>query len=418
MTWYDDKLPASLGGIPLFYREVDTPAGRRTVTHEFYGDSREAYVEDVGPVTWNPTIDVFLVGENYHIQRNELEALLNTKGPHEFVHPLRGPVMVRLGSPARLRESVSEGGMVRIGQLQLVQAGSRNPQVTAETGPRLVSMSFSVAETLAATTRLNVERMSDKNRLGLLAALRNATAAIRKANARVAAVLNRIDSASNAIQLFEESLDTALNTPNALMSSLTGLGLSIFNLFGQFEWASRSITVEEPVFPLVATAAAAVQDISSFTTAPEETAWIPPGPQQELAEAAHAELQFQMQALGYVAGAGIAGLLPYASASEAGAMLEVLAAGLKTAMSDPGLPAAAHEELFELRATLVRNLIDQQAKLPRVVKITTPATMPAVVLAWELYGDANRTSELALRNRVAHPSYVPEGIEMEVVVDV
>lgn len=418
MTWYDDKLPASLGGIALHYQEVSTTAGRRTSVHEFYGDSREAYVEDIGPVTWRATINVFLVGLDYNVQRDALVEVLNSKGPHEFVHPLRGPIMVRLGSEARLDESVREGGMVRIGQLDLVQAGLAYPVVTMETGPRLVKMAFDAAAIMAANTTLDASDAIDPVRTGVLDALRSVIAAIRKANGRATATLNQVDSLSNQINQLEEGIDAMLNSPAALMSSLTGLGLAVYNLFGQFEFASRSVTVEDPVFPVVAEATAAIDDLASFTTVPVAAAWLPSGPQQELAAAAHAEIQLQTQALAFIGGAGIAGKLPYASASEAGALLTKISNGLAAAMSAPTLASEAHQALAELRATVIRNVIDRQAKLPQVVQITTPAAMPAVVLSWELYGDASRASELVRANRVRNALMVPGGTELEVTVDV
>lgn len=417
MTWRDDKLPASLAGIPLHYQSVETAAGRRTFLHEFYGDSREAFVEDIGPVTNRAVINVFLIGDFYHRQRDALVDALNSKGPHEFVHPLRGSIMVRLGAPAMLNETVAEGGMVRIGSLDLIKAGLAYPVIAAETAPKLVSMAFQLTGLLAETTRLSAVGAIDPVRFSLLGALRKLTGALRKLNGRVTAQLNRIDTVSNEISLFEDQLDALLNTPNALMTSLTGLGLAVFSLIGKFQPDSRSIKVEDPVWPVVATAAAAVNDLVTFTTEPDFSAWVPDGPQKQLADEGHAEIQFQAKALGYVAGAGIAGLLPYASASEAGALLQTLATGLKSVMADPGIPSEVQQSMAELRTTAIRVLLDRQARLPRVARITTPAAMPAAVLAWELFGDANRTTELVLRNKIAHPSYVPAGTVLEVLVD-
>lgn len=416
MTWYEDRLPAMLGGIQLHYQKVDTDAGRRTVVHEFYGSQRQSYVEDIAPVTWRASIDVFVVGENYHLVRDDLVAVLNKPGPHEFIHPLRGSFQVRLGSPARLTESVSEGGMVRIGQLDLVEAGDSFPQIYVASSRKLVGMAFQTAEVMAATTRLDLTNANDKTRLGLLGALRAVTSALRKMNGRVTAQLNRIDSVSNAIQQFEASLEQLLNTPNALMSSLTGLALSVTSLIDKIP-TGRTVTVEDPVFPVASTVEATVNDLGTFTTSTPEIVGVTGGTQKDIADAAHAEIQLQAQTAGFVAGAGVAGIVPFASATQAGSMLTLIGNGLAQSMAAPGLPPEAFQSLADLRATTIRHLIDRQAKLPRIVKITTPTTMPADVLAWEIYGDASRAAELVLRNRIAHPSYVPAGTVLEIVLD-
>jgi len=41
--------------------------------------------------------------------------------------------------------------------------------------------------------------------------------------------------------------------------------------------------------------------------------------------------------------------------------------------------------------------------------------MPAIVLAYRLYGDAERADEIVARNRVRHPGFVPGGQPLEVL---
>jgi prophage DNA circulation protein len=42
------------------------------------------------------------------------------------------------------------------------------------------------------------------------------------------------------------------------------------------------------------------------------------------------------------------------------------------------------------------------------------ATLPALVVAHRVYGDATRADEIVSRNRVRHPGFVPGGIALEV----
>jgi prophage DNA circulation protein len=57
-----------------------------------------------------------------------------------------------------------------------------------------------------------------------------------------------------------------------------------------------------------------------------------------------------------------------------------------------------------------------------VVRSSTPLqTVPAVVLAHALYGDAwfrsGRADELAARNRIIHPGFVPAGQAVTYVIN-
>ena len=43
----------------------------------------------------------------------------------------------------------------------------------------------------------------------------------------------------------------------------------------------------------------------------------------------------------------------------------------------------------------------------RLIEFTPPEVMPAVVLAYEYYGDANRDREIVERNNIRHGGFVP-----------
>jgi prophage DNA circulation protein len=70
----------------------------------------------------------------------------------------------------------------------------------------------------------------------------------------------------------------------------------------------------------------------------------------------------------------------------------------------------------------VRDITARGADLSRLVHITSPQTRPALSLAWQLYGDdpdavSTRADEIARRNRLAHPGFVPGGRDIEVIAD-
>ena len=97
-------------------------------------------------------------------------------------------------------------------------------------------------------------------------------------------------------------------------------------------------------------------------------------------------------------------------------MLELLADGFEKVLGAEGLSQITYEAVAALKAATVEHLIAQQAQLPQVVIVTPTTVMPAIVLAFELLGDSERGRELALRNRVRHPGFVPAE-PLEVVVD-
>lgn len=60
-----------------------------------------------------------------------------------------------------------------------------------------------------------------------------------------------------------------------------------------------------------------------------------------------------------------------------------------------------------LFGAIQRHLSSTALPLPRVVSYELPATLPSLVLAHRLYGDASRRSEIEQQNRVVHPLFMP-----------
>jgi len=63
----------------------------------------------------------------------------------------------------------------------------------------------------------------------------------------------------------------------------------------------------------------------------------------------------------------------------------------------------------------VRDITARGADLPRLVAISMPATLPALVVAYLAFGDATRAAEIVARNAIIirHPGFVPGGIPLE-----
>ncbi len=415
MAWRDTLLPSSLEGVVFSFRTVTTTVGRRTIVHEHYGD-RPPWVEDIGPATFRITMDAFVVGTDYQLQRDALRDVLNTEGPYEFVHPLWGVFTVRSEGPTELSESIAEGGLVRIGRLSLVEAGDPGPTVFEQSSGKIAELAALAAAALAANTSFSILGAIDSVVNSIKLGLFKATNRIRKMNGKIGAVLGTLDQISSQLDEFDQAIDSLLNTPNALMSSLTGLGLSVMGVLQNFELPVVSVEVDEPEFPLVDLASDSIEQFSGFETVPDTTDWVPPdGPQGVIDEAQHAEVSLQMQGAGVIGGAELAATLPFDSAQQAGAMVEQLTDAFEKVMSAPTLSPDTYEALAALRAATLRNLLDQQAELPQVVRVTPATVLPAVVLAWELFGDAEEAGQLVRRNRVVHPGFVPAE-ELEVVV--
>jgi len=79
------------------------------------------------------------------------------------------------------------------------------------------------------------------------------------------------------------------------------------------------------------------------------------------------------------------------------------------------LDAEGLEIIQDLKVALIRQLNMLVLRLPESRIITTSYTVPALVLAYDLYADAQRASEIVRRNGIAHPGWISAGSELDVL---
>jgi prophage DNA circulation protein len=89
-----------------------------------------------------------------------------------------------------------------------------------------------------------------------------------------------------------------------------------------------------------------------------------------------------------------------------------------TALFDAQILAAANAgqgkvylALKALRAAIVTDLNTRAAQLPSLTTITTAAPMPSLALAYKLYGDASRATELTARSGAKASLFLPTSFE-------
>ncbi len=99
----------------------------------------------------------------------------------------------------------------------------------------------------------------------------------------------------------------------------------------------------------------------------------------------------------------------FTSSGDALAALAVFGAAMDAAQewtADNSLPAL-YQGLLALGAAVSRDLTSRAAPLPRLTTYAFPRGTTSHVLAYRLYGDANRADELRAENHVIHPAFMP-----------
>lgn len=413
MAWRDHLLPAALDGVPFLYGEVGTRGGRRGELHEFPGRD-DPFAEDLGRKARSYQVRAFILGENYFEPRDALVDVLEAGGNHVLTHPYRGDLVVKLIGEYTIKESDQEGGIAEF-DFTLVEAGQSIPTLFISTGDKVRDLKLEALAAAAAKTKFSLLGAIGDVLKSVSDGVGKAASALRKVNGKISGALGLVDNITAEIDGLEAEITTLLNTPQALMTKVGALVDSIFGLVSDFipETPASGVRIE-PV-DLVATTLEATTQLFGFTS---EADTIPtPTEQRQLEHDAHAAIEIHVKAATVASGAATLAGLELRSADQAQTILVTLAEMLDEVLA-ADIDGEVAESFATLKAATVQHFTEQARSLPQVTTLTPPTTTPALVLAYELYGDPDLDDDLILRNKIRHPTFVQGGRALEVLSDV
>lgn len=401
MAWRQQFETGSFRGAAFRTASHERSGGRRVANHEF--PSRDApLTEDLGRRARSFSIDCHVIGGDYRAARDALIDALEARGPGLLVHPWHGRMLVVVldftqsestdeGGMATFRISFGEAGQA-VAAIQSVPAGQETAILAVaqhRAAPALFARRFSIAGAAgfvdASANRLisgmvEVTQLAAGLQGGVGPALRAFDAGLRFLPANLSALLRAPVNLASAVVGMVSALALLGSAPRARIAGLARLT----------DWEPA-----DPVFP--------ERTPSRVREADNRRAllWL-------FRSAAAAEL------------ARATAAAPFASYDDALAQRDAATARLDALAldaADRGLDAEA-EGYDALRRALVRDVAARGSSLARLHSLTLAATEPALVLANRLYGRASleaRSAEIARRNRVAHPGFVPGGRALELL---
>jgi len=369
--WRDQLQPASFRGVNFKVETHDRSGGRRVEVHEFPLRD-EPYPEDLGRKARTYNIEAYVIGNDYITQRDALIEAIEQPGPGTLVHRYYGQIRVQAGE-FRIRESNREGGMAKF-SITFHQAGEEpKPIASIDTRQRVNTRANNA---IAATTNNFQQNYSVSGVPGWV------TDASQT-------VLTQLDSALASIGGANRFIANSFSLPNEIASKTVGViaGLSslsnlnnmrpLWNFGGLFSSINRTTP-------------------SRIHQANNQQAVIDLVERSAIIESARQSTTIE-----------------FASQQDAIAVRDELAVALDEKM------LTADDESYlamqDLKVAMVRDLTDRAAKLTQLRKYPLGDTMPALVIAHQLYQNSNRDAEIVSRNRVGHPGFVAGGSVLEVL---
>lgn len=384
---------ASFRGVPFHTADADLSIGRRNQVHE-YPQRDLPYVEDLGRRARLFTVEGYVLGEDYLAQRNALWRALEAEGPGELVHPRYGVLWVSVQDAARIKESHREGGIARF-SITFVEAG-RNELPNALVEPTV--------QVVAAA-----EEVDD---------------AAGQAYAEEADVSGPQVLADTQVEAFSKDLDDLLRTARQAISTealaeqvraiagvagdLAGLVRIPVNLVQSLQSLQLQLVtaIERPLAALAEfrsmfagnsrgrTAALAGSTRSRITVNDNARA--------DLQRRTALAQQARVLSLAITDGA-------VETADQARALRDTLLDQIDTELEGSDPDAATAQALNKLRTAVTRDVAVRAELLGQRSAFDSQAVVPALVLAHRVYQDATRADELAQRNGVRNPAFVPAG---------
>lgn len=390
--WRDQLRPASWRGLACHVEAAEAAGGRRLALHE-YPLRDDPYPEDMGRKARTWTVTAFMLGADVLTTAQAFATALEETGAGTWIDPWRGEIRAVVEQYS-WRQSSAEGGIARF-EISFREAGAAAYPVLAPDHEAAVDAAASVARSGA------IERFgAGFSVTGLAAALQQDMADvigvtmtdIEAATRDVVATAEQAASWARAGLSLATDAALLIETPELLADRLMAL-LGADRLAGMHWRTWLDIATWAPVLDGMPGQGGAAQRGRA-----NRAAWV-----------------------ALVNQAGVIGAARAAVATDFATYDDAVAArGEITAAMDAVEAAASpaqYQTLVALRTALVRAVSAAAPRLPRVITITRPAPLPALTLAWELYGDRPgsvpaRADEIVARNRVPHPLFVAPPVEV------
>jgi len=427
VSWKDRLHDASLRGVAFKVDEEEATLGRRVQVHE-YPLRDKPFAEDLGRATRRFSVQAYIIGDDYDLQRNRLIEAIEKPGSCTLIHPFYGEMIVTVDDAVRITHSASEGRMCRV-IFSFIEAGELSfPTAGIATVTKLENSCSLLDDALSSVFKnFGMDSLADFIQNSVI---NNASAMFDV----ITAAFQYVDAGiSDAAALLQGDLSVLLSPPSSGSTFITSL---------QTMWRAGT--------RLAGDASDLITMIKGLTGVTLESGLAPVGvwstdsnsTQSQTTQSNYVAEAIRVSALSEAAYAVTS--LPQVRQVVTESPVTVSHPAVSDILSDPSQIGAttstgageipSWDELTDVRTT-INNAIDRElervtddqlflvlrhvrtdvnsdisARLEQTAKMTDrtpPEVLPALVLAADWYDDAGRASDITIRNGVSHPGFVP-----------
>ena len=392
MSTFAEKLrPASFRGVPFSVTESTFTVGRRIHVFE-YPQRDKPFVEDLGKSAREITVTAVFAGADYISGMQKLLDAMEQEGSGVLIHPMLGSMKVTPKESTKVTYSTKDCGY-SFATLTFVESGDYvYPTSVVDTA----------AKVAAAASGLNAAALQAFiKRLDLTGAQDFVISTI---GGRLFEYF-QIDVYKTISSLFDVSDEMSTLAARAISyvnRTPRSFGQAVLNAFG-FSRASYSVNNWRRVTRLLSRLVKSDGMNNSYAVARKSA---------ESSRATAASLQVQALARSAVLAEAISASANVGG-SEGGISYEDMISIRDEVLGaiDAEMLKCEDDDVYlaleESRASVYDDMTSRAQDEARLITVTPPEVMPALVVAYDFYEDASRDQEIIDRNGVRHGGFVP-----------
>lgn len=396
MGWREDQKEfAKLDGLKFGYEEVSDDVGADVVIHRIASSGRPV-LEGISEGEDVFNVIATIVGEEYLVDMDRMIEILKKPRAHQFEHPYRGTFKVGLEGKAKLINRRTSGGACQFTFKLVVLQDQVFPLIRDARTDVLNQVGFlNLALLDAYSRRFNVGTFVKQ----IIGTIGIATAVMRAVEGKIQAAMNITSAFGSAVTGFASQASSLLRNPGDMITSMTSTAIGIL---GGIQTA--------------------VDDLPSRNSRAQNTFTQGmrlifdqerPGPSAISTPESRLEEENSIQwwlanRVSFVSGAAEALVdLTFTSSEQVQLFKQEFLTFFDEISLDPDLDDQVYTEIRQLKANVVVFLSAIAQELPELTTYVTYKALPALVVAYEIYGNNEHDLEIVDRNEVQHPMFVP-----------
>ena len=415
MAWRDNYRAATFRGVGFFVATADSSHGRRQAVHET-AQRDVPYTEDLGRKSREFGITGYLLGKEYDVAREELIKVCEQAGPGVLVHPYRGELTV-VCRGLTVSESSDEGGKCTLSMTFLEAGEASYPSAKVDS---VNAISAKAGEVTEAGKENFVADFLTKGYPSFVAE----------------AATTQIKGLSDFLSSPEFIVSSDIQAVSDYYDKVKGIGSEAFNLIqAPFEFAEQVVDAIGSIRSAFGGSAFGMlmSLYNQYFPSTEDASSVGTPSRQQVVRNTSAVSALVRQAA--ISEAAVAAVVTqttedvsnggtkttseptkYDSYEAAIAVRTELADRLdeegETTSSDP-----VYVAVTDLRTVVVQAVPDPEQDLPRLATFSPRQTLPSLLVAYQLYGDASRAEDIVLRNDPRRPGFLIGGQPLEVLAN-